>query len=1015
MARGTITAQSGKQFAAEVEVREGEAAYYTLFGPPGGFNQLADGDGLEVSLNDAVAVSLDAEVEGETDCSAMILEYSPAGDRINTIRAMPGERLFYHPRPGVRRVLVAIRCHGVGRARIRSASVEVLHGYYGGVAVERFGASDGSDSIIARIGRRTRPFVLAPMARRHVVFPDVPAGDWQIEVAHEDRYIQQNRSSLIGRIALSEEPPSSALIKRLGMAECSRGHAYSYLGGGRKGDVVTQSFGFSLATAQRALALELSLPIERSVNVNSVVLRRPPVVRDAAADRVRALDKGIAKLLAETPQLETARSLLYADISLNVVDGSSVWLSSMASVLCAVGPCILVAKADPETQIVLGNVRNRENLVVIGPRDLGLTGQLTVKDAAHVVRALDDQLPHVRDVVVRGLTAAAELTATRQFRDRLRIYLTDFYTIGANGLETSEAQRRMAVQAVTHAGTVLTQTPEIAARLAALTGVDFAASAMPPAIPDDPYPAQLPPIANRPIRIGYAGKINPRWGISELLDWTRQLRLTGQEVELTVVANKISASGVSGFVARIKEAFAELGVVHHVDFDRAQSMELMATMDYVWCWRPEELEEHTLELSTKLVEMVANGARCICYPSAINRSLLGEDYPYFVRWVADLRTVLKSTATVDPALAGRVRARHGLQPLSERMASEVFVAPQVAAPRRICFAGHDMKFVEPYVSRLKAQGHEVRHDDCGWGSISDEQRSRRFAEWADIVFCEWGLGNAVWHSQNLPEGKRLVIRCHLQEVGERARGFGAQIAIDRVETVIFVSAGVRDQAVELFGWPVEKTVVVPNFVLDDEYAFHPPEPGEVIHLGMVGIVPQRKRFDRAVDLALELSRRGHRTSLQIKGPRPETLDFMRAPTRVDELAYYREVYDRARHLEALGSELRFQPWGNDVSAWYRGIDHIVSCSDFESFHYALADGVLSGCHPLVWPWSEAETIYSPDWLVEDVVQAADRVLAFRSAQADVRQAELLRNRDLVRDRYGFATVFARLDAVLGLA
>ena len=1016
VARGSITSQSGIEFSASVAVREGEAAYYTLYGPPGGFDALAEGDGLDISLGDALAVSLDAEVEGETECSAMILEYNPAGERINTIRAASGQPLFYHPRPGVRRVLVAVRCFGAGKAHIRSASARLIPGYFETVAADRFGASDGSEAIIARVGRRTRPFMLSPNAHRHIVFAEVPAGDWQIEIAHEDRYILQNRSSLIGRIALSEEPPANGLAARLGMAECSRGHAYSYLGGGRKGEVVTQAFAFTLATAQRAVALELSLPIERSVNVNSVLLRRPPPAKGNSVERDRALDRGIVQLLAERTELDAARSVLYADINLNVVDGSSIWLSSMASVLCSLGKCILVAKVDPETEIVLGNVQDRENLIVVGPADLGLSGKFAVRDAAYVIGALDDHLPHVRDVVVRGLDAAAELTSTRKFRDRLRVYLTDFYTIGENGLETSDAQRKKAAQAVTHAATVLTQTPEIAERLTMLTSVDFKASAMPPCIPDDLYPAQLPPIENRPIRIGYAGKINPRWGITELLDWTRQLRLTGEDVELHVVANKISPGGETGFVKKIEEAFAELGVVHHADFDRARSMELMATMDYVWCWRPEELEEHTLELSTKLVEMVANGARCICYPSAINRSLLGDDYPFFVRWVADLRTVLKSVAKVDPALAERTRARHALSGVRDRLAGEVFaqVQGQGHASPRICFAGHDMKFIESYVSRLKVQGYEIRHDYCGWGNIADEARSRSFADWADIVFCEWGLGNAVWHSQNLPDGKRLVIRCHLQEVGERARSFGSQIDIARVDTVIFVSASVRDQAVALFGWPAEKTIVIPNFVLDDEYAFHPRRHDEVIRLGMVGIVPQRKRFDRAVDLAIELARRGHPTSLRIKGPRPETLDFMRAPTRVDELAYYRDVYDRAKGLEALGGKLSFEPWGNDVSSWYRGVDHILSCSDFESFHYALADGVLSGCHPLVWPWSEADTIYAPDWIVNDVQEAADRLLAFRASDEDVQREQLLRNRDLVRNRYGFTNVFAQLDEVLGL-
>ncbi len=75
--------------------------------------------------------------------------------------------------------------------------------------------------------------------------------------------------------------------------------------------------------------------------------------------------------------------------------------------------------------------------------------------------------------------------------------------------------------------------------------------------------------------------------------------------------------------------------------------------------------------------------------------------------------------------------------------------------------------------------------------------------------------------------------------------------------------------------------------------------------------------------------------------------------------------------------MTFHPEGNDVALFYRIVDHILSPSDYESFHYALADGVLSGCHPLVWPWQGAAAIYDPDWVVGSAEAAADRILAFR--------------------------------------
>ena len=119
-----------------------------------------------------------------------------------------------------------------------------------------------------------------------------------------------------------------------------------------------------------------------------------------------------------------------------------------------------------------------------------------------------------------------------------------------------------------------------------------------------------------------------------------------------------------------------------------------------------------------------------------------------------------------------------------------------------------------------------------------------------------------------------------------------QIRPDRVERFIFVSERVRDEAIRLYGWPREKTVVIPNFVLDDEYRLHERSFAGPIRLGMVGIIPWRKRLDRAIDLLEALQEAGHAAELHIKGPRPEATGFMHAKGRREELADYEAQYAR---------------------------------------------------------------------------------------------------------------------------
>ena len=104
---------------------------------------------------------------------------------------------------------------------------------------------------------------------------------------------------------------------------------------------------------------------------------------------------------------------------------------------------------------------------------------------------------------------------------------------------------------------------------------------------------------------------------------------------------------------------------------------------------------------------------------------------------------------------------------------------------------------------------------------------------------------------------------------------------------------------------------------------------------------------------------------------------MYAEGRFGELAAYEAQYDRLRRNPDLDRAVSFHPEGNDVAAFYRSVDHILSPGDSENFHHALAEGVLSGCHPVVWPWQEAAAIYDPGWIVGSTEAAADRIIAFR--------------------------------------
>ena len=736
-----------------------------------------------------------------------------------------------------------------------------------------------------------------------------------------------------------------------------------------------------------------------------------------------ASEERYATALIEANFLD-AECLLYADIDLNTVDGSAIWMSSMASILALQKKVIVVSKNKIRRDAVIANILNKENVFFLTPDMIADECEsIDMSSAVDLIRQLDYLMRNVKTVVVRGLEVARRLTETRQFTKRLYAYLTDLYSHSETGIIIKEAAASAVDQIVRQCSAVLTQTVEIENLLRTTTKFPFKSIELPPPVIEGRRVGfSISSEHDQVIRIGYAGKIAPDWGIYELIDWVKAARKKGFDIELTIIGDKISGKATAKenaeFRKEMNALLASVGAIRLGALPREEVVTAMSKMDFAWCWRPGYFENATLEISTKMVEGIVAGQRCIAYPSSINVNSLGESYRYYAKTIEDFLNLLAfKNDPVDEVLCDRVFAKHSLRKISDRFFDEIDSQPKNEKGGLLCIATHDPKFIYPYYSHLKVNGGNVIFDEWDWGSAKDEGRSRVCADNADIVLCEWGLANAVWYSKNLNSRAKLYVRIHAQEVRKKAAKFGRLMNHDRVDKFIFVSTRVRNEAINLFGWPIEKTVVIPNFILDDEYLLKEDEgQGDVSHghikIGMVGIIPEQKRLDRAVSLLESLLEKGYRAKLYIKGQRPEQLDWMLKGDRLRELDYYYGVYTKINSNNVLKDAVSFIPWGNDVAKFYDNIDFIVSCSESESFHYALADGVLAGCYPIVWPWEESRSIYSEDWIVNGIDEAVESVINFSRLDNFSKNRILRGNREFLVQRYGRDKIFKMLDMSL---
>lgn len=345
--------------------------------------------------------------------------------------------------------------------------------------------------------------------------------------------------------------------------------------------------------------------------------------------------------------------------------------------------------------------------------------------------------------------------------------------------------------------------------------------------------------------------------------------------------------------------------------------------------------------------------------------------------------------------------------VSTRVGTDLDTGSVPTGAGTVLIAGHDLKFAQPWIEHLQAQGAEVLIDQWDNHAEHDAVDSEQLLARADTVFCEWGLGNAVWYSQRVRPAQRLIVRVHAQEL---RRPYLSQINHRAVAQYVFVGELMREAAVQSHGVPREKTVVIPNIVRTAELAQPKTEDAEFT-IGLVGMVPQIKRLDRAVTVIEELAAQDDRWRLRIKGKRPE--DYAWMLRREDEMSWYNACYDRIRDLNArVGRDVVvFDPHGNDMAEWFRGIGYGLSVSDLESFHLTLPDAAASGAVPVSLAWPGADRIYPRQWLVATLQQISDQIAGLR-VDPHARRELLRAARDFVDSTMSEPTIFNQLDTAL---
>jgi glycosyltransferase involved in cell wall biosynthesis len=673
------------------------------------------------------------------------------------------------------------------------------------------------------------------------------------------------------------------------------------------------------------------------------------------------------------------RVAVYGEIDPNLVDGSSVWLQSICQVFASLDgvevTLLLRRPLQPERRFLLEALEVNDTIELVDGGEQRLLGSV---EALDLLEDLDRERDPFDVVVLRGQAVLSEAAGRDGFDGRLWSY-------AMTGRGMSNATLR-ALAARSHR--LLCQTETVAEELREVVPeADGSVLVLPPMIPDaGPLPHRDGlGVERSPLRLVYSGKVAPEYCWLETVEAFGGLRAVQPDAELHVLGDKVHRPpDQPAFHESAMRALRETeGLRWHGAVPRAAVPGLLAECDLALSIRNPSVEA-AREISTKVLEYGAAGLPVVLNRAPAYEGLLGKDYPLFISDPAEAANVLAGPA-LDPELRAQaasachaasrdftfssVAARladHLPQPASSSppTPSTNGSASHVESATRVLVAGHDLKFLGPIREAIAGTGSTIAEDVWQSHTAHNEAASRAALEQADVILCEWCLGNAAWYSRNKRPDQRLVVRLHRMEVyTEHPVG----VEIDNVDQVVCVSQHIADEAIERFGWDPDKLTVIPNSVDVDRFRL-PKQDGARFTLAMVGYTPKRKRLDRALDILEGLRREEERFRLLLIGHPPSEFDWV--VNRPEEAEFFRDCLARIQETSALRGAVTFQPFTGDLPSLFQRVGFILSTSDSEGHQVALAEGTASGAVPVIIDRPGARGQYPGRWIHKTTADAA---------------------------------------------
>lgn len=326
--------------------------------------------------------------------------------------------------------------------------------------------------------------------------------------------------------------------------------------------------------------------------------------------------------------------LLYADVDMNLIDGSSIWLNSLTQVLAMEESfnITLFLKARVKNDRLISELSRLRNVTIINTFDyfrdykFENNNRLTSDDASILLVKLEKTFSY-DCIIIRGFDIAEKAILSLDYPEKIIPYFTSWPGLHSKSTTLELMRLKTITSRVKY---IFLQTPEMKNQLLELIACHKEKIVLlPPMIPD--FHETSPTFENASNTLIYAGKFSNEYLIVESLEIFRNLNLLNERKYCLNIAGDKFHTDLKVPQSDLIRLMEEIpGVKWHKGLDRESVAKLIQVSDLGLCWRSKVIDnERSLEMSTKILEYGRLGKPVILRRIPIHLRMLGHDYPFF--------------------------------------------------------------------------------------------------------------------------------------------------------------------------------------------------------------------------------------------------------------------------------------------------------------------------------------------------------------------------------------------------